>query len=299
MSRPGRRGKAVRSDAAAAYLMILPFFLFFAVFVLYPIFQNVLTSFTNYNLADKTYIGLANYARLFRDRAFLRSVGNTLAYAVFSVIPLMALGFAAALCVNRSSRLVTGVRAALMLPYAASMVSVSMIWLYLYDPASGFFNKMLTAVGLPASEWLFDPRLALPCLIAMNVWKNLGYVMILYLAALQGVPASLYDAARVDGAGFVRRTLHITLPAIRPVSFFLMATLLIECFKTFDPVRIMTGGGPINATTTIAHQIYLRAFSEFKMGYASAMSVVLFIIVFAVAIVNLATGGQLRDTEER
>lgn len=281
------------SDAASAYLLILPFFVFFAIFILYPIVKNVLTSFTSANLSTGHFIGIKNYIRLFSDRTFLRSISNTLFYAVFSIIPLMVLGFAAALCVNRPTGLMVGARAVIMTPYVASMVSVSMIWLYLFEPGSGLFNKILHMAGLPVSDWLFDVRLALPCLILMNVWKNLGYVMIIYLAALQGVPRSLYEAARVDGAGFLRQTWHITLPSIRPVSFFLLTTLSIECFKTFDQVRIMTGGGPVNATTTITHQIYLRAFSEFKMGYASAMSVVLFLIVFAITLLNLRFGGQI------
>lgn len=205
----------------------------------------------------------------------------------------MVLGFAAALLVNRQTKAMVAARAVLIYPYVASMVSASMVWLYLYDPGSGLFNKLLGAVGLPMSDWLFDEKLALPCLIAMNVWKNMGYVMIVYLAALQSVPQGLIDAAKVDGAGFFSRVRHVTLPSIRPVSFFLLSTLSIECFKTFDQVRIMTGGGPVDATTTITHQIYIRAFSEFKMGYASAMSVVLFAIVLFITLTYLRFGGRL------
>jgi ABC-type sugar transport system permease subunit len=133
----------------------------------------------------------------------------------------------------------------------------------------------------------------------VNIWKILGYVMIIYLAALQSVPQSQYDAAVVDGAGFLRGLWHVTLPAIRPVSFFLLATLTIECFKTFEQVRIMTNGGPVDATTTITHQIYMRAFSEFKMGYASAMSVVLFVMILVITLLNLKFGGQLDDGREK
>ncbi len=280
--------------------MILPFFLFFAVFVLYPILQNFANSLTNYDLARREFIGLANYERLLRDKSFLRSVVNTFAYAACSIVPLMALGFLAALAVNRRSRAMLAARALLIYPYVASLISVSMVWLFLYEPGSGMLNRLLTAVGLPRSDWLFDEKLAMPCLIVMNVWKNMGYVMILYLAALQSVPQSLMDAARVDGAGFFRRTWHIALPAIRPVSYFLLATLSIECFKTFDQVRVMTNGGPVDATTMITHQIYIRAFSEFKMGYASAMSVVLFVLILIVTLFNLKFGGQLgsRDRGE-
>ncbi len=296
MLKQQKRKPLITKDAISAYLLILPFFLFFAAFVLYPLIQNFFNSFTNYSLVAKEYTGISNYMKLLRDQSFLRSVQNTLVYAVCSILPLMVLGFVASLCVNRQSRLMFAARALLMVPYVSSMVAVSMIWLYMFEPGAGLFNKALWALGLQGSDWLFDERLALPCLIVVNIWKNMGYVMILYLAALQGVPQSLYDAARVDGAGFLRSTWHITLPSIRPVSFFLLATLSIECFKTFEQVRIMTNGGPVDATTTITHQIYMRAFSEFKMGYASAMSVVLFLIIFVITILNLKFGGQMPES---
>jgi multiple sugar transport system permease protein/raffinose/stachyose/melibiose transport system permease protein len=292
LSRRGIQRKS-SSDARAAYLLILPFFLFFALFVLYPLLMNFYNSLTNYSLASREFIGLANYRRLLQDPGFLHALRNTLVFSVASVAPLMGLGFLAALCIEGTGRALSSIRAVLMFPYVLSMVSASMIWLYLFEPGSGLFNKLLWAVGLPGSDWLFDERLALPCLILVHVWKNVGYVMIIYLAALLGVPRSQYEAARVDGAGTFRRILHVTLPAIRPVSYFLLATLSIECFKTFELVRIMTNGGPVDATTTLTHQIYIRAFSEFKMGYASSLSVVLFLLILAGTILNLRIGGQL------
>ncbi len=285
------------NDAVSAYLLILPFFLFFSIFVIYPLIQNLFNSFTNYNLSSKDFIGFQNYQKLLRDESFLHSVRNTFGFSIFSIIPLMALGFIASLCVNRPNKWMFAIRALLMYPYVASMVSVSMIWLYLFDPGSGIFNKILWGLGLSGSDWLFDEKLALPCLIVVNIWKMIGYVMIIYLAALQGVPQSQYDAAIVDGANRLNTVWYVTLPAIRPVSFFLLATLSVECFKTFEQVRIMTNGGPIDATTTITHQIYMRAFSEFKMGYASAMSMVLFVIIFIITILNLKFGGQLDDRQ--
>lgn len=281
-------------DAKSAYLLILPFFLFFIAFILYPLISNIANSFTNDTLGQRAFVGLANYRKLLRDDSFLHAVRNTLVFAAGSIAPLMVLGFAAALCVNRQSRAMYAARAVLIFPYVSAMVAVSMVWLYLFDPGSGLLNKALWALGLPGEQWLFDERLALGCLIAVNVWKNMGYVMLLYLAALQSVPLSLYDAAKVDGAGFFASTWHITLPAIQPVSAFLLATLSIECLKTFEQVRIMTNGGPVDATTTMTHQIYMRAFSEFKMGYASAMSVALFALVFIVTLLNLRFGGQLQ-----
>lgn len=282
-------------EAREAYLLLAPFGVFFALFVLYPIVRSAADSFTNYSLGGRDFVGLANYARLLRDGAFRASVRNTLLYALGSIAPLMALGLLAALLVRRQSGLMFAARAALMTPYVTSLVAVSMVFLYLYDPTTGALNKLLAAVGLPRQLFLYDPAQALGCLVAMNVWKNFGYVMILYLAGLAGVPESLLEAAELDGAGSWTRLIRIQLPHIRPVTYLLATTLTVECFKTFEPVRLMTQGGPVNATTTITYQIYLRAFSEFKMGYASAMSVVLLLIVLAVTLLNLKLGRQLEE----
>lgn len=286
-SRRPDRPRRLSRDAREAYLLILPFFAFFAVFVIYPLILNLINSFTNYNLASRTYVGLANYRRMFGDSSFRRSVVNTFVFAGAAVLPLLILGFLAALFAEGQSRAMRATRSALMFPYVVSMVAVSLVWLYLLDPAGGLINKLLRMVGLRGRDWLFDEKLAMPCLIALQIWKYLGYVLLINLAAIQAVPTSLHEAARTDGAGFWRRAWHVTLPSIRPVTVFLLSTLLIECFKTFDQVRILTDGGPVDATTTITHQIYLRGFAEFRMGYASAMSVVLLLIVLAVTLITL------------
>lgn len=296
------RGKNLKhkfftGDDISAYIIIAPFFLFFLLFVLFPIFSNLLTSFTNYDLGrNRDFIGIENYIKLFKDDQFIRSVRNTVVYAFFSVIPLMVLGFFTAVAVNGKSRILSVIRVAFIFPYITSMVAVSMIWLYLYEPSSGMFNKILLSLGFNPKLWLFDETLAMPSLIGMNVWKNIGYVMIIYLAGLQSIPGELYEAGKVDGASEFRMIFKITLPAVSPISFFLLVTTAIESFKTFEQVRIMTGGGPVNATTTIVHQIYLRAFSEYKMGYASAMSMVLLGILLAVTIINMRFGSTYKDT---
>lgn len=175
----------------------------------------------------------------------------------------------------------------MIIPYATSMVAVSMIWLYLLDPTTGYVSKLLVALGVGSPPlWLDDPSLALPSLIGINIWKNLGYCMIIYLAGLQGIPPELYEAATVDGAGFLQKHWKITLPQIAPVTFFVFVNNCIEAFKTFEQVQIMTQGGPVTATTTVVYQIYVRAFNDFRMGYAAAMSVVLFVIIFAVTMLN-------------
>ena len=268
--------------------MLAPFLLFFVLFVLYPLLKNLYYSFTNYNLGNKTkWIGLSNYRELFTDYWFLESLRNTAVYALFSVIFLTVLGLFISVLLNQRSRLVKIARTAMIIPYATSMVAVSMIWLYLLDPTTGYVSKLLVALGVGSPPlWLDDPSLALPSLIGINIWKNLGYCMIIYLAGLQGIPPELYEAATVDGAGFLQKHWKITLPQIAPVTFFVFVNNCIEAFKTFEQVQIMTQGGPVTATTTVVYQIYVRAFNDFRMGYAAAMSVVLFVIIFAVTMLN-------------
>ena len=280
--------KAIQRDRAAAYGMLAPFLLFFVLFVLYPLLKNLYYSFTNYNLGNKTkWIGLSNYRELFTDYWFLEYLRNTAVYALFSVIFLTVLGLFISVLLNQRSRLVKIARTAMIIPYATSMVAVSMIWLYLLDPTTGYVSKLLVALGVGSPPlWLDDPSLALPSLIGINIWKNLGYCMIIYLAGLQGIPPELYEAATVDGAGFLQKHWKITLPQIAPVTFFVFVNNCIEAFKTFEQVQIMTQGGPVTATTTVVYQIYVRAFNDFRMGYAAAMSVVLFVIIFAVTMLN-------------
>lgn len=280
--------KSKNSDTMWAWVMLAPFLLFFVLFVLYPLLKNVYYSFTNYNLGDTAdFIGLRNYRELFTDYWFLDALKNTAVYAVFSVAFLTVLGLFISILLNRQSKLVKAARTVMIFPYATSMVAVSMIWLYLLDPNIGYVNKLLISLGVNnPPHWLDDPNLALPSLIFINIWKNLGYCMIIYLAGLQNISQELYEAAMLDGAGFLKKHLHITLPQIAPITFFVLVNNCIEAFKTFEQVQIMTQGGPVTATTTVVHQIYQRAFNDFRMGYAAAMSVVLFLIIFAITLLN-------------
>ncbi len=295
-----KKTKIKNRDNLAAYLMLSPFLLFFALFVLYPLVKNFYYSFTNYNLGNKTdWVGLKNYKELFSDYWFVEALKNTAVYAVFSVIFLTVLGLFISVLLNSRSKLVKVARTAMIIPYATSMVAVSMIWLYLLDPTTGYINKLLVELGVSnPPNWLGELDLALPSLIFINVWKNLGYCMIIYLAGLQNIPPELYEAATVDGAGFLQKHLKITLPQIAPVTFFVFVNNCIEAFKTFEQVQIMTQGGPVTATTTVVHQIYLRAFNDFRMGYAAAMSVILFLVIFVVTLLNFRAFKSSADGDD-
>lgn len=291
--RNSKKAISFSKDDLSAYLMILPFFAFFFSFILIPIALNFINSFTNADLSSqKEFVGLKNYIRLFSDEDFIRSAINTSLYTLFSVFPLAVLGFTAAVAVNRKSVVIKTASVFFIFPYVTSMVAVSMIWLLIFEPSGGISNKLLILLGGKPLKWLFDEKLALPSLIAMNIWKNIGYVMIIYLAGLQSIPRHLYESATVDGASDRIKLVKITIPMLSNITFFVFITLCVEAFKTFDQVRIMTGGGPVNSTTTIVHQIYLRAFTEFKIGYASSMSIVLLILTFAVTMLNFKIGSK-------
>jgi len=272
--------------------MLSPFLLFFSYMVLAPLAATVLYSFTDYSLTSTSFqfVGLKNYSRLLRDDAFVRAFSNTVYYAAVSVVSLTALGFLTAAALKSGFRGVSFVRMLMISPYATSMTCVSMIWLMMFDPLSGFLNKALRSLSLPSALWLFDEAMALNCLIFVNIWKNIGYCMLIYLSGMQTIPEELYEAATVDGAGERTKLFKITLPMIRPVMLFVFITTTIASFMTYDQVAIMTRGDPRYATTTIVHQIFTRGFAGDRMGYASAMAVVLIVTVLILTAANYKLG---------
>jgi len=279
-----------RGDGKVAFLMLLPFTLFFAAFVIYPLIANVYFSFTNFRFghADNVeFVGFINYIRLFNDSNFTISLRNTFTYAFFSIMLLTVAGLFLALVLNRPAGSVKPARGVFIAPYAVSFVAASLIWLMLLDPGLGAVNKILVTLGVDRPpSWLFDADLALPSLVVINLWKNAGYVMLLFLAGLQNVSPDLYDAVKIDGANIFQKIRNVTLPAISPVTIFVLVTVCIESFKTFEQVKIMTRGGPMLRTSTVVYQIYLRAFEDFQMGYAAAQSVALLCIVLLVTLAN-------------
>ncbi|HJD30348.1 MAG TPA: sugar ABC transporter permease, partial [Candidatus Eisenbergiella stercorigallinarum] len=210
----------------------------------------------------------------------------------------MLLGFLLALALNSASLWGTRFfRGMIYLPYVTSMVSMAMVWLWLYDPTYGVFNVIMEALGLEAQQWLYDEKLALGAMIVLGIWKGVGYYMTLYLAGLYNIPAYLYEAAAIDGARYWQKVFRITLPMLRPVTFFILITGTINAFNVFEQVNVMTGGGPMNATTTIVHQIYIRAFTEYRMGYGAAEAVFLLVIILIFTLLNFRYGNQGQDLD--
>lgn len=279
------------------YVFILPFFLFFLLFIFAPIIINLILSFTRFDLSRITFIGLTNYLDLFQDKFFLRSVVNTGVYTFFTLLFTMTISLFLAVLLNRGLRGTWIFRTSFFLPHVISMVAVAMIWFWMYQPTYGLINRFLATLGIPGQLWLHDAKLALPSIIIMSIWKKLGYFMVIYLAGLQTIPSYLYEAAAIDGASQWQQLRHITIPMLRPVTFFLFVTGMIFNFNVFEQVNILTGGGPMSSTTTVVHQIYIRAFQDFVMGYAAAEAIFVLIIVALLTMVFFRYGSRGQEIE--
>jgi ABC-type sugar transport system permease subunit len=244
-------------------------------------------------LTPPRYVGAANYRALAAHRELLRVALRTLAYSALVVAGTMTLGLALALLLDRPGRLFGFVRASVFSAYVVSWVAVALLWMWLLDGNSGALGGLMWAVGVGPRSLLGDPRWALPTLAFVSIWKLTGYAMIVFLAGLQGVPRSLLDAAALDGAGAWSRFRHVTLPLITPTAAFVATTSLVTSFQAFDVVRIMTQGGPARATELFVYAIYEQIFLDLSVGRASALTVVFFVLLLAVA------GLQLRAWRRR
>ena len=276
--------------------MVLPTYLVYFLFIFIPVVMTIWLGFTNNDLFTRSeFVGLANFVRLFGDAVFLKALQNTAVYSLGTIIPQIVLALLLANALNQRIPGRKTLRLAFYLPYVVSMVSVSMLWLWIYEPATGVLNQTMRSLGLPAMRWLYDQDLALASLIIMGIWKMTGYNMVIYLAGLQQIPAHLYEAADIDGASALSKFSRITVPLVQPTTFFLFVINTIQSFSVFEQVNIMTEGGPNNATTTIVHQLYTRGFEEFQMGYASSMGVFLLGLIFVLTVLNFRYGRQGYD----
>ena len=284
---PIKRRSWTHKQRYAAYLFVLPSLLFLGVFVVYPIFAAAYFSFTRYELIrPPVWIGAQHYASLIDDPRFFKAIGNTLMFALMTVPVGTALALLLALAINRPLRAITFFRAAYYMPVVTSFVAVSFIWLWIYEPQFGVLNDIFEIVGLPRLHWLRDPSTALLSIAILSIWKNVGYNMVIYLAGLQGIPEHLYEAALVDGANAWQRFWGITFPLLSPTTFFVFVVYFIGALQMFVQAWILTQGGPLDSTLTVVYLIYSNGFEYLKMGYAAAMSMVLFVLIAIVTYVN-------------
>jgi multiple sugar transport system permease protein len=268
----------------------LPFVILFGVFLALPILAAFLFSFTSFGLRDITnpigasVVGVDNYARLLSDAKFWKSLGNTVYFVVVGVPLTLALGLVIANALSRGiTRFRTAFRVGYYLPVITSIVAIAVVWRFLLNPDFGLINLLLAKVGITGPNWLANSALAMPSIIAMAVWRNVGFAMVVFVAGMQAIPSMLYEAAAIDGAGRWQSFRYVTLPMLRPTILFMLVITTIGYLQLFEEPFVMTGGGPLDATLSVTMYMYQQGFTFFHQGYASAIAYVLFVIVAIVA----------------
>ncbi|MCQ4207050.1 carbohydrate ABC transporter permease [Streptomyces longispororuber] len=275
--------------------MVTPALLHAALWIGLPIIAAVYLAFTSYDvLTAPRFVGLANFRDMLDDAMFRKSIVNTVIYTFFTVPFGMLLGLLLALALDRGLRARGVFRTAIFLPQVTATVAIALVWLWIYNPRNGLFNTLLGLFGIEGPAWLASTSWAMPSVILVGIWQGIGMKMLIYLAALQNLPKDLYEAASVDGASPVRQFFSITLPLLKPATFFVLITSLISAFQSFDQIYILTDGGPAGSTTMMTYEIYKSAFREFRVGYACAQSLVLFVLLMGFTLVNRRIMGGTR-----
>jgi multiple sugar transport system permease protein/raffinose/stachyose/melibiose transport system permease protein len=271
-------------------MFLFPSMAIILVFIVYPITQSFWYSLHNWRIGAETqeWLGLGNYVELFQDDLFWNALRVTVIFSLVSVVAQMILGYWAASSLLRDGWLSKLVRSIFFFPTIVALATIGLVWRFLLDPNIGLIGGLTAAFGGQPVAWLQEPALALPTVIFVSVWKNLGFTMVILLAGLKGVPAHLYEAARIDGANGRQLLWHVTLPSIRPTLLFTTMILTINSLQVFDLVYVMTNGGPLFSTDTLVTMMYREGFTNFDIGYASAIAWVLFLIIM------ILSGFQLR-----
>ena len=287
---PGKKvkSKTIRRNRIIAYTFLLPNIIGFLVFILIPVIASFFMSFTSWNgFGVVEFIGLDNYKQLLKDDNFKISFFNSILFMVISVPITLFLSMLIAVALNQGIRFVKVFRTAVFLPYVTATIAVAAVWQLIFNPTMGPINGVLMNFGIDQPPgWLSSPTWALISVSIVYIWHSVGYYMVLFLAGLQGIPDYLYEAAELDGAGPVRKFFNITVPMLSPVLFFTTIIGVINSFKVFDLIYVLTGGGPGRSTHVLVYDIYNTAFKQFEYGYASAMAYVLFLLILVISIIQ-------------
>lgn len=278
-----RKNKLFYNEYKYALIFVLPPIIGFILFAMAPLFISIYASFTNWNgLRQMSFVGLSNYRTLLTDDYFWTTLGNTF-YLMLGIPIGLTLSFLLALALNRRIPGKNTFRVIYYIPVVSSLAAISILWQWAYNGDFGLINQALSYVGIDGPNWLQNTATIKPAIIIMTVWKGLGYSMLLYLAAIQSVPRTFYEAAELDGASPLQRLRYITWPMVRPVTFFLIVTNIIGGAQMFTEINIMTPtGGPMYSSATVVWYLWQQAFNHWKMGYASAISVVLGVLIFVI-----------------
>ncbi len=282
-----------RSQTRALLVFLGPALAAIGVFFFLPVLAALLMSFTDfdiYSLGDIRYarfVGFRNYTQLFADPLFWKALGNTLYFLIVGGPLSVAVSLGAALLLNsKLVRYKPMFRFIYFMPVVTTLVAIAVVWRYVYHPRFGLLNAAMTALGFSPIDWLGDPQWAMPALIMMAIWKNFGYNMIIFIAGLQNIPASLYEAASIDGAGPVQQFFKITLPMLAPTTLFISIITMIGYFQFFAEPYVMTQGGPLNSTLSIVLLMYQQGFRWWNMGYSAALAFILFAMILVVSVLQ-------------
>ncbi len=286
-----RRSVAEHREWLLFALLVGPNMLLFGIFTYWPLIYNGYLSFVRWDMLApvKIWVGWGNYRYLFNSPDFGRIVLNTLVFTVASVVLTCVLGLLVALLLNQPLRARNTVRGVVFSPVMLSGAAIGIVWIYIFDARFGLLQSLIGPLGLQSPRWLLDTFWAMPAVIIVHVWKTIGYAVVIYLAGLQGIPRELYEAALVDGADAWARFRNVTLPGLSPVIFFLLITTVLAGFQSFDIIKVMTNGGPVNATTTLIYYLYQEGFVGFNAGRAGVASVLLFVVMLLFTIVQMRT----------
>lgn len=281
--------KRVIKNNLIGYSFIIPNLIGYSLFVFLPVCFSFILSVMKWDGSQipMEFVGLQNFAQIFGDRFFRGALMHTISYALMTVLPTLILSMMLAVLLNSKIKGIAFYRTAFFFPYIASIVAVGAVWNMLFQPDFGPINEALKFIGISnPPRWVVDTDWAMVAVAIVTVWKYTGYYMIVYLAALQGISSSLYEAAGIDGANGWQKLRYITIPMLTPTTFFVLIMLTIQCFKVFDLVYVMTGGGPGNATQTLVNYIYDKAFVNWQFGTASAGAIILFAVVLVITLIQ-------------
>ena len=266
---------------------LLPSLAILIVFTIYPMINSFVVSFYNWNLTGKKkYIGIYNYQKLFKSDEFWQVLGNTMQYLVIVLPATMILGFLIALLLRKTSKLNVVFRTMIFTPHVTSLVGLSVIWLFIYNPQYGILNTVLSAIGLTPLRWVNDASTALLSLSIITIWRMLGYSVIVYLGGIQNISEEIIEAAHIDGASKAQVAWHIMVPLVSSTTFMLLILNTINIIKLFTTINTMTNGGPGNSTANLVVMLYNYAFRTYQVGYASAISVILFLLILIINVLE-------------
>ncbi|MCR4690115.1 MAG: sugar ABC transporter permease [Lachnospiraceae bacterium] len=293
--------KASLKESQAGLAFVAPAMILLFIFLFIPFLMTLGYSFTNYNILkpDATeFVGLKNFVKLTKDTVFHKSILNTFLFVIM-VVPLqMGMGLGLAMLINRKTKGITAYRMAFFAPTVLSLVVVSILWSFIYNPNNGLLNSLLGSVGIGPFKFLNDPHTAMFCIVVLSAWQGCGFQMMVFLSGLQDIPEHLYEAAALDGATRFQQFLHITIPGLKNITTFIALSIVVSAFQLIVQPMMMTGGGPQNSTMTIVYMIYQTGFKYNQTGYGSAMALVFTVMVLLITILQNRLTSAV-DEEER